>query len=167
MTGTHAAIALAAYFTLVFVLSVLPTREIRNEWVQLLRIALPSWRFFEELGDVPRLRYRAGAREGELGPWQPLLKPQRRGLRRLIYNPDGNLALAHESVLHQLLADVGEREAGRADELDEVVSYRLVRNLVEGTARAGGQRYFQFELVIVDASLGTEQAALRSAVYPC
>ncbi len=165
MSLTHVGLALTVYFAVVFALSALPTIEVRSRWVQLLRIALPSWRFFEALGDVPVLRYRSGHDEASLGEWQPALQPLPRSLRRLVLNADGNLALACESLLQQLLADLSELDESQANALEEAVSYRLTRNLVETRVRSDGGRYYQFKLEVGAAGEAMAQEALVSPVY--
>ena len=151
--------ALLGYFAIVLLVSWAKPVEVRSQWVQLLRMLLPSWRFFEELGDVPRLEFREGS-DDSLGPWQPVIVPLRRSMRRLVYNPDGNLALACESLLQQLIGDVADLAQPTSDVVAGLVSYRLTRNLVEQRIAKDASAY-QFQVV-----LGGEDVIV-SAVHAC
>ena len=68
----------------------------------------------------------SGVSEAALGPWEPLLPPVRRRPTQLLYNPEGNLALAFASLLQQLVSDASDHESG---DFADSVSYRLVHEL--------------------------------------
>lgn len=146
---TYAGIGLAVYFVAVLLLAVRKPVEVQSRWLQLLRFLLPSWRFFDELGQLPVL----SMREGE-GPWRPVLPPMTRSVRRLVLNADGNFALACESLVQQLVADVVE-----SDDVTALESYRLVSNLV--AMRATATR-FQWRVELEED--GVRQEAIVSPV---
>jgi hypothetical protein len=67
-----------------------------------LRALLPSWRFFDRAVAAPELLVRIAD-----GPWQPLPVPRRR-LWSWAFAPAGNLALAYQSTVEQLVAQIDE-----------------------------------------------------------
>lgn len=129
--------------------ALLPRAEVRNPVVSLVRVLVPSWRFFDDLQVTPTLLVRV-ARDGEpLGEWTPVLSPPRRSIVHLVWNPAGNLLLAQQSLLERLLMDVGEWDERGASGPESLVSYELVLNLVRAVLAADGVHYAtcQFKLV--------------------
>jgi hypothetical protein len=74
---------------------------------KLLRVLIPSWRFFDELGEVSRLYYRFGTEPSKLGPWILYAKKSRRTAWCLFFNPEENLY--HANI--RLIAELPETEA--------------------------------------------------------
>lgn len=117
------------------------TKPLPGRAAGLLRVLVPSWRFFEDICEQPSLYIRTGVSPTQMGPWReclPVASPQ---VLELVSNPDGNLALACKGVLEQLLADSALMNA---EQLHHSVSYRLTRQLVIYFQRPQG--YFQFKL---------------------
>ncbi len=116
----------------------------------LFRALFPSWRFFEELGRVPKLSFRiVGSSETE---WSECLAPERMGLGALFLNARGNLRMAGNSLVEQLVTDLSELEDGATDEaVTSSVSYELVTRLVRSQVRelggGGPGKRFQFRVV--------------------
>jgi hypothetical protein len=124
----------------------------------MLRVLLPSWRFFDEVEGSPTLMLRSGAVTGELGPWQAVSLGAPRGPASLFINPRGNLALAHHTLLEHLLDDVAELDdqldhrldgAAAAEAVEQLVSYQLVVRLAKARLGGDGPRRFQFKLTVV------------------
>jgi hypothetical protein len=133
---------LLGYLALLALLALARTAPIKSPVVQRLRAFFPSWRFFEDLGDVPVLLGRSGPSEAGLGPWVPLLPPVRRRWTQLFYNPEGNLALAFGSLVQQLVSDAADHETG---DFATSVSYRLAHELVR--RQLGPVTCFQWKVV--------------------
>jgi hypothetical protein len=72
--------------------------------LQLFRVLVPSWRFFDELGDINRLYYRYGADRDRLGKWMGYSEEPKRNPGTLFLNPRGNLHLANIALLSDLPA---------------------------------------------------------------
>lgn len=108
---------------LVVAVSVAPRLEIRSPVVAMVRVLVPSWRFFDTVGEHPRLWARTVDPAGAPTPWRPLLAGPPRAWWNVVWHPQGNLSLARHSLLDRLMADV----AGHPDtDPTELVSYRLV-----------------------------------------
>jgi hypothetical protein len=147
-------IGVALLLGLVFVLS-RERHSARSPVWMLLRCLFPSWRFFEDIAEGPELGYRIAAGGKEYGPWQRALIPPPRSLGALFVNTRGNLNLCYRSLVERLCDDIDEARDATPEELEQMVSYRLVRRLVETLV---------LENVVVDtADAGAEGVARRDA----
>lgn len=129
------------------------------------RALFPSWRFFEELGPLPRLHFRIRDTGGAFGSWISSRRAVPRGVGALLLHAEGNLELACNTLVEQLVADLGDHEVGEAAGLSETVSYQLTRNLVEFRIREGSPERtsceFQFKVTSDSEDL------LISAIHGC
>lgn len=165
VVGLLALLALAALATR------LPRTEVAHPGLQLVRVLVPSWRFFDDVQDVPRLHARYGRDEDALGPWLEVIDVPPRRLRALLFNPEGNATLLRHAMLERLEADLAALDdralaEGRVQP-EQLVGYELVLNLVRCSPHAVGQRYCQFELVhpSTHADRGDERVVV-SLVHP-
>lgn len=129
-------------------------REFKGRSWMLLRALFPSWRFFDRLGEVPRLWFRfvPGKEGAATGEWKECLAPEARGSGTLFLNGRGNLRLAANSLLEQLLVDAADLPAGKDAAILDSVSYELTRRLVAYRIRsqcAMGDR-FQFKITVAE-----------------
>ncbi|MEY4514369.1 MAG: hypothetical protein RLZZ450_6491 [Pseudomonadota bacterium] len=149
----------------------------------MLRVLLPSWRFFDDVAASPTLLVRYGAAGDELGPWRaagssPLARPTARldkgprGPGALFIQARGNLALAHHTLLVHLLSDVADLDDrlgadAVADAVPLLVSYRLVTRLARAELPSRGAQRFQFKLTVCpDADVRTVRAGLDDRREP-
>ena len=109
----------------------------------LLRLLIPSWRFFEEVGEVPELLHREGSGVNNMGPWKRTLKRPTRGL---LLNAYENLYLAQKGLLGHLLADIADIKELKPQKVLTLQSYQLVANMV-GEELVHPDHYFQFKLI--------------------
>lgn len=146
--------------------------------LDILRVLLPSWQFFDDVAGSPTLLIRCGAKDGELSPWQTVSLASPRKTGSLFIHPRGNLALAHHTLLEHLLSDVAELDDrldadAAADAVPLLVSYRLVTRLARAQLATQGelfgpphapQRRFQFKLTVFpDAPRDRQHDAGRDA----
>lgn len=109
---------------------------------QRLRALLPSWRFFDRTSVPPRLYVRAAG-----GAWQPIAAPPRRAWS-WAFSPAGNLALAEQSTVEHLVAEVDELDPSLdhdAPAITGLVSYELVGRIARVHAPAGR---WQWKIVV-------------------
>ncbi len=106
----------------------------------LLRCLFPSWRFFEGIEPGASLTFRVAALGGSFGPWQEALPPPSLGAFSVVLNASGNLTLASQSIVEQLL---DELDGTPNDTAKELVAYRLVQRLVETRMTEVGVRSAQ------------------------
>lgn len=182
---TTCALALAVYLLALATLTRLRAVVVPSRTVQLLKALWPSWRFFEDVGEVAvlRLRFGDGEDEAALGPWREGLPRIGRRWSALVHNAEGNHLHACESLLQLLLAEVGDAAespgAGAGDEdagedawVECSVNYRLVDEVVRAALRKGPYAeaasrcvalHYQFKLCTRDPR-GVEEDVLLSPV---
>lgn len=153
-----ALLALVTTFLFIALLLAFPRLRDRGfkgrNWM-LARALFPSWRFFEQLGHVPKLSLRMIGAAGP-GPWTECLPPEPRGAATLFLNPRGNLRMACNSLVEQLVTDLGDipdeaDPSGGSHDLERLVSYELVERLVRfqiqrSTVPYSGEQ-FQFRIL--------------------
>ncbi|MCC6930194.1 MAG: hypothetical protein IT359_14510 [Gemmatimonadaceae bacterium] len=150
MMSAPTGVVLAAIVLVLAVVALLPRAEVRHPLVVLIRVLVPSWRFFDGLQVTPAIRVRVARAGEDFGAWEPILAPAARRWWHVVWNPEGNLVLAQHALLERLLMDVGEWE-GDAAAVTSLVSYDLVLDLVTSAiardARFAGAARCQFKLV--------------------
>lgn len=109
----------------------------------LLRSLLPSWKFFEDIGETAFLFYRTGDSTEGWSEWQSYHQDIQRKLWHLFFNPSLNLQLAEKSALQHCVRDLIETENKNP------VSLEIIRNLVERKTWDMGAQ-FQFKMSIYD-----------------
>ncbi len=136
----------------------------------LLRAFFPSWKFFDELGEVPALEFRFAIRGVELGPWISAADRPRSRIHQLLYHAEGNLYLANQSLLKHLLADLAELQeggqVGGQTEVQSLVSYDLVQRWVRQRVRTIVLESSEGQNELVPTTQVDYQFRLRSCVDP-
>jgi hypothetical protein len=118
-----------------------------------LTVLIPTWRFFDRLEGSPDLFYRRCLDGSDPGPWLRVIPRPPRAFSTLFWNPEGNLALASYGVVDQLVAELEDRGPLELGEAEQLVSFRLVRCLVEyfcgAPERSDAAVRYQFRVVAV------------------
>jgi len=170
-SGSVFAILFLIYLTLICALSYAKKTYFSGRVMNLFRSLFPSWRFFEELAEVPVLFYRTGATESSLGEWQEALPQGKRFWGNLFLNPRGNLVFACGTLLDQLMNDIEAWDTQKELKFNESVSYRLVKNMVlvwmKKNPYVDGLGVYQFKVSCVrqGASQDGLEDVLISPVY--
>lgn len=130
----------------------------------LLRLFVPSWRFFDETTSGIRLRVRVITPASGAGPWIEVLTPPSRRVWHAVWNPEGNRTLAAYSLLERLLLDAADE-----DQRSLRTSLALVTELARGEATrlglvAAGDT---LEFAIVDAAPDAPEELVRSEAIAC
>ena len=130
-------------------LSKLGAKPVPGRAVFLFRAFFPSWRFFDQLGDIPILEYRWANHSDHFGTWLRCIERSNLKAYSIAFNSIGNLEMAYQSLLQQFLSDLAElqeqlgpnQELSVADKLiRELTSYRLVQNWVRHRAVSEASR---------------------------
>ena len=159
------------YFFVLFALSRLQTPPVPGRILYLFRAFFPSWKFFDDYGDVPILFYRMSGSEKKFGDWVPCLARPKRRLRSFLVNPEGGFYLACTSLLEQVISELEEFEDGGVENFERTVSYQLIHNLVRfqiGQRPASGQSsFYQFKICscLEELSKPIREDVLISSIY--
>jgi hypothetical protein len=120
----------------------------RMLWRLILKALLPSWNFFDEVGESYELQHRVRLGAGRWGVWTPtLIQADPRWVGALFLNPQGNLRLAQRSIGDRLVRALDEAAEGASPAVTQV--HRELEDLVRSqVARMmlGGDSDFEFRL---------------------
>ena len=171
MLNSSLIILLVVYLGAVVFVSFKKSAQVQGRAFVLFRVLLPSWKFFEDLSEVPIIQYRIGPKDEEIGEWQELIHRPKRGLGSLFLNADGNLCLAKHSLLQQVETDIGELDPEHTEPFLDSVSFGLTKNLVEfeiqnrGEFRPGLKAQFRLSRQKQGAPESPLEHFLTSAIY--
>jgi hypothetical protein len=126
-------------------------KSVGARWLPLVRVLLPSFRFFEDIAPIPALFVKcvaSPADEDDMPYVRALAPAPPRRLRHALWNPEGNLHLAHGSLLERLVSDLGDADITAIADAEALTSYRMVAVLAREEAARLGLRgdYLQFKL---------------------
>jgi hypothetical protein len=93
--------------------------------MQWLRIFIPSWRFFGDLGSIPILFYQ---KSGSSNWVRCPERPGPRKIQQLFFNPQGNLYLAKLAVIDRFISELSEPEQ---NDLHKMVLKRMIQHEAE------------------------------------
>ncbi|MEZ4753842.1 MAG: hypothetical protein R3A13_05965 [Bdellovibrionota bacterium] len=110
------------------ILAFLKPRYLSSRGLFLFRAIFPSWRFFEEITDIPQLYYRLKTGE-TFGEWKNCLFRPKRNLSTLFINPEGNLLFAYGGLLQHFIQDLESVEEDQVEDFMQSVSYKLILEL--------------------------------------
>jgi hypothetical protein len=150
---------------IVFSLFKKTSHGINNPYLNLIRPLIPSWKFYDEFSETRLLFYRAKNSDDEaFSEWAPLYQNSKPTLMGLFVN-QGNLVLAAQSHIQQLLHDIEIHEGSLP--FEETLSYKITQNLVIYAIR---KKYplsftYQFKLAAVDLMAQPREDILISPLY--
>jgi hypothetical protein len=99
-------------------------------YLKIFRVLIPSWGFFSDVADLPVLYLRTAGLSGGWGQWFPALCTPRRKLWSVLFNAEGNLYLAYNTLLQQIESDIADLSLEETEQFENSVSFRLLHNLV-------------------------------------
>jgi hypothetical protein len=125
--------------------------------MQILKLFIPSWQFFTGSSASAHLFYKV-----DTSGWLPaIVKPQRSWIH-VFFNPDGNLYLAKQSAVDQLVNEINSLNKVD-DSIQESLSYQIVLNIAREAARQkapSGRLYFKIQVrspnEVYDAIISSE-----------
>lgn len=155
------------YFVLIFVFSLFKktSQGIDNQYLNLIKPLIPSWKFYDDFEETRLLFYRAKMSEEEtFSDWAPLYQNPKPSLATLFIN-QGNLMLAAQSHVQQLLHDIEIHDESKP--FEETLSYKITQNLVIYAIRKKYPKsfYYQFKLSSVDVSAHPREDIIISPLY--
>ena len=114
----------------------------------LMRVLVPSWRFFDGKIEAPVLHYRLSQDQQNFTEWKLAIpKTGERSWKNIFLNTRENFLFARHALLEHLQDDLKYAE-------DPMISLELTKNLVEFEIRHrqvfSEVRYFQFKLSCPD-----------------
>lgn len=112
--------------------------------MSLLRLFIPSWRFFDQIGTIPKLYYRVKS-ASDYTPWVLCLeKPAGRNFFNFLLNANGNFYLTCLGLIDRLVSEEHNSE------IQSTVSYKLVENLVRNKviSENSNAKSFQFKIQV-------------------
>ena len=121
----------------------------RSQLLFLFRGFLPSWKFFEESGEIPELWIRQGLITEQNETWQawtPCLRKLKRSPLIFLWNPHGNLRHAEDTLLQHLVDLINDPRA-HENQIENSVPFQLILNLVRSQIREDSLSHFQFKVV--------------------
>ncbi len=116
--------------------------------VDLFRAFFPSWRFFDDFGEVPELVYRLISSDLTDDVWRPCFQRPSRNWHSLLVNPAGNAYLAQASVVQQLVNELPL--INDTNPIEETVPYCLIKHWVATVVRAHSNAphtAYQFKII--------------------
>lgn len=131
--------------------------------MNLWRLLIPSWRFFDRAGDTAILYVRKDGKKPNENQWQPVLHPPSRTLANLFLNPQGNLYLAAQGMVTRLAEEISQNQSSPQD-IEQWDSFLLVKNLVIHHLDQTTSSY-QFKIEISPAAGEDAYSLLTSKEY--
>ena len=128
---------------------------ISEKWMSALKLFLPSWNFFNDFAEAPRLEYcvisdRTGATD-----WRPLLTDHNtRDLGRVLFNPSGNLELLEASLVDRAVNELSEYPRSDRNRFAKSEAHstleRLTRTRLAQLHSSSDSDRFRIRLVLIE-----------------
>ena len=128
----------------------------------LLRFLFPSWKFFEDFQEYPKLQYRHRLEDGDWSPWLEMPPAEPRKLRHLFLNPQGNLRTACRSLLEKLLSAIPN--LSKDEDIEKKDSFLLVKNWVQFLLQNKKFDEYQFQVLIHNIAQKRDQLVIISRI---
>lgn len=155
------------YFILIVIFSLFKktSQGINNPYLNLIKPLIPSWKFYDDFEETRLLFYRAKKNDDDVfGEWAPLYQNPRASFSSFFVN-HGNLILAAQSHIQQLLHDIEHHDDKTP--FEDTVTYKITKNLVHyAIKKKYGQSFtYQFKLAAVDEKARPREDILLSPLY--
>lgn len=97
-----------------------------NSFLHFFKTLFPSWKFFDESTDTPVLLYKYT----DEADWKLVFPVPAKHWYNVLWNPQGNLYLAYNSHMQQLMMDLAEFEEV-PEKFSQHVSYKITHNFIK------------------------------------
>lgn len=141
------------------------SRGIDSQYLNLIKPLIPSWKFYDEFEETRLLFYRAKiSSEETFNDWAPLYQNSKASLSTLFVN-QGNLMLAAQSHIQQLLYDIEIHDEEKP--FEDTLSYKITQNMVIYAIRLKYPKsfYFQFKVAAADELGRPREDIIISPLY--
>lgn len=108
--------------------------------MNLVKILIPSWRFFDRPSDLAFLYVRTQTKDGIWSAWRPCLNPPLTKITNLFLNPMGNLYLACQSLVNRFAEEVSNHQTH--------TSLDYIKRLVTETVDTQDLHAYQFRIEV-------------------
>lgn len=142
------------YVLIIGILVLLPRKTGKNkQFLFLLRAFIPTWRFFEDIGDQPLLEARIQNQNGETTQWETVIPKGNLKPNHFFWNPENNKLIAYQTTLTHLIFDLNELLENQ--NIETFSSFLVVKNitrenllitLAKGFEENGYANKFQFKI---------------------
>lgn len=155
------------YFVLIVVFSLFKKTSsgIENQYINLIKPLIPSWKFYDDFEENRLLFYRAKmSTEETFNSWAPLYQNSKATFSTLFVN-QGNLILAAQSHIQHLLHDIEAHDESKP--FEETLSYKITQNLVIYAIKKKYPQsfYYQFKLASADEKGNPRDDIIISPLY--
>ncbi len=128
---------------------------ISDKWKPALKLFLPSWNFFNDFAEVPRLEYCLISSRTVAIDWKPFFTGHdTRDLRRVLFNPSGNLELLEASLVERAVDELRDDPLSNRNRFAKSETHstleRLTRTRLAHFHSSAGPDRFRFRLVLID-----------------
>ena len=161
-------ICILLYFLLIIIFSLFKKTgvTISNKYLNLIKPLIPSWKFYDDFSETSLLFYQIKLPgEEKFSDWAPLYQTPHPKMSALIINHQGNLILAAQSHIQQLLHDINEHYDNTP--FQETLSYKITKNLVSFALlkKYSAPFHYRFKLASVTEKLKIQEDILLSPDY--
>jgi hypothetical protein len=127
----------------------------------LFRIFFPSWKFFDVSSDMYYIKYRSNNIIEKIEQCEWILCPPKleRNISQVIFNPQGNIALACDTIQNHLLTDIYELQGDNKSfsELEKTTSYKIIQNMITFFISKTNETSFQYQFKIASLDQDNEE----------
>jgi hypothetical protein len=136
--------------------------------MSLLRVLIPSWKFFDSPGSLTRLEFQTSPDGKTWSSWtSPKAPAVSRGVLQLFLNPWENAWLAQTALVEKLCAEFFDLNLKSLSEMKSLDSYRLVVYWVRTEIQklSHQEKYFHFKIEIQNSGAEATTLTLASSVH--
>ncbi len=118
-----------------------------------LRLLLPSWRFFEDVGYAPIIEYKTSSPQ-EDSTWIRLSSPYRLTILSFFYNPGHNYYLWLLSQTYSIIESVQNGET--KENIENLREFKLLKNEIENNLKFQPHSFSKIHIRISSLENGKE-----------
>jgi len=124
------------------------------------RTLIPSWRLFENTGEIALLYFRSGENENSLSLWQERKSKLKKKnvFIRLFFNPTATIEHANQNLLYHFLYEIEKSQK----DFEQLKTYQLIQNLIE---EENPKPWYQFQIRSFNQKNNQQEILVTSALH--